>query len=73
MEYLVMEGTKIARVTAHSESEAAATYARRQLAVGQNKHQVGLRVVPLRPSMRFSCKVKRSDNASIECVARRVS
>jgi hypothetical protein len=73
MEFIVMEGTKIARVSAHSESEAAAKYARRQLAIGQNKHQVDLKVVPLREAQRFACKVNRSDDASIECVARRVS
>jgi hypothetical protein len=71
MEFVVLEGTRLSRVTAHSESEAAAVYARRQLAVGQRKHQVALRVIPLRESIRFNCKVERSDDSSITCIAKR--
>ena len=70
MEFLVIDGGSVSRVSAHSKTQAASFYAERHLPRESKSKLFRLKVLSIGEATRVECQVTRSGDESIETIAR---
>ena len=69
MEYVVIDGASVSRVSAHSKTQAASFYAERHLPRESKSKLFRLKVLSLDEATKVECQVTRSVDESIETIA----
>lgn len=67
MEFLILEGTKVSRISAHSKGHAASIYAQRNFPMNTKSKAFRVRVIGLDQATIFDTRIDRIDDALEVC------